>query len=190
MLTSLSSHDWLYIQFPTVVTKGCDNGQAVSSSLPVGGNHPWPVLCPSTLCRSLEKFSCNKTKINESAWLVLFSQEGLAQKPKLSSCCCWCPPWGFSGTLDQQSMKVKSAEPVQFRTDPKVSHPTCVECYLVGHLSRKAKCWTTYRPTSSSTLRYGPLDSLDPWPFGLMFRSAARAKWRFHWHNSGSTCRF
>lgn len=49
-------------------------------------------------------------------------------------------PWAFLAPLPQESVKVKPAKPAWFRTDLKVTHPACTDCYLGGILSRKARC--------------------------------------------------
>lgn len=145
ILTSLSSHYRLYIQFPTIVTKGCDIGQAVSSSLPLSGNYLCLVLCPSALCQSLEIFHVIKPRLIRLFDWFCFHRKDLHKKPNSPFAAAGVLLVFFSGTLHQESMEIKSAQLIHLRTD----NPTWTECYLVDNLSRKAKCWTTYRPTAA-----------------------------------------
>lgn len=122
-------------------------------------------------------------------WLTVDPVEGPAQKSKLFSCCCWCPP--HQGVF--LAPCIKSLWKQNWHSQPGWGQIPGQSSSLhwvppQWYSQQKAKCWTAYRAASSSTLKDGPLDlfhpfgSLDSW-------SAGRAKWGFHWHNPGCTCR-
>lgn len=81
VLSGRTSGDWLYIQFPIIVAKVCDNGQAVSSSLPLGGSYPSPVLCPFDFCQSLVNISVIKPRSVRLFGWFCFHLKDLYKKP-------------------------------------------------------------------------------------------------------------